>query len=87
MEDFQSGGRYVELDLFSKLTTGQYVAEFNRAGFDLDEIILEVTDGGVDFKRRRTEWFEAMLSRGIASDDLLLKANLVILHPKSGGRF
>lgn len=83
VEDFQSGGRYVELGLFSKLDTSQYIAEFTNAGFELDDLILEVTDEGITFKRRRPKWFEEMVSRGIASDDLLLKANLVLLRPRS----
>jgi hypothetical protein len=31
-EDFQNGGRYVELDLLSKLTADEYFGAFREAG-------------------------------------------------------
>jgi SAM-dependent methyltransferase len=82
VEDTQSGGRYVELDLFSKLTTREYLAAFDRTGFDLLDLRLELSPEAVDFVERWPERARALLARhpNLAPDDLLIKANLVVLR-------
>jgi SAM-dependent methyltransferase len=82
VEDFQSGGRYVELDLFSKLTTAEYLESYRAAGFRLDSLILEVGRDALAFKRRFPDRFAALARRWAprcAPDDFLIKANLVRL--------
>jgi SAM-dependent methyltransferase len=80
-EDFQSGGRYVELDLFSKLKTSDYLAAFRNAGFDIDDLIIEVSRDAIRFKQEFPDHWRQTLNRnpGITADDLLIKANFVRL--------
>ncbi len=81
-EDAQSGGRYVELDLFSKLHTRQYLAAFKRNGFEVCELILEVSAQALAFKRRWPARFDGIVAKHAAvhPDDLLIKGNYVILR-------
>ena len=81
-EDAQSGGRYVELDLFSKMTTEQYVHLYKQSGFRLVKAILEISGAGIEFRRRWPERFDRIVRSipGISSEDLLVKANFVILE-------
>ncbi len=81
-EGFQDGYRYIELDLFSKLTTGDYLRAFRNAGLGIDALILELSSLGLRFRKafpsRYTQLLEATASR-CAPDDLIVKANLVKL--------
>lgn len=82
VEDFQSGGRYVVLDLFSKLTTRQYLAAYARAGLLRDGLILELSPDALAFRRRFPDRFQAVLVRNAqhcTADDLLVKANFIRL--------
>ena len=81
-EGFQNGYRYVELDLFSKLTTARYLAAFRGAGFDVDALILELSSQALKFRGSFPQQFNGLLdvTRGRCSmDDLLIKGNLVKL--------
>ena len=81
-EDFQSGGRYVELDLFSKLTTEEYLAKFLDAGFRVDNLILEVSADALAFKRQFPDKFAELARRWsgrCTPDDFLIKGNIVRL--------
>jgi hypothetical protein len=80
-EDAQSGGRYVELDLFSKMTTGQYVELYRQAGFRPVEMILEISGAGNEFRKRWPDRFGKIVrsNPGIVPEDLIVKANFVIL--------
>ncbi len=80
VEDFQSGGRYVELDLFSKLTTREYLAAFDRHGFRREWLVLETSAQAIEFRRRYPERWQALVDkwRGrCVEDDFLVKANFV----------
>lgn len=81
-EDFQSGGRYVELDLFSKLSTFEYLDLFERFGFQRDETWIFVSRSGQRFRRTYPgRWAElrARLPQGRGEDDLVVWANTVYL--------
>jgi SAM-dependent methyltransferase len=81
-EGFQDGYRYVELDLFSKLTTTEYLARFREAGFDVDAVVLELNSEALTFRSSFPQQFNAVIdaTRGrCSSDDLVIKANLVRL--------
>ncbi|MGA2160103.1 MAG: class I SAM-dependent methyltransferase [Dehalococcoidia bacterium] len=81
-EDFQSGARYIELDLFSKLTTGEYLKLFTEAGFLMDEIILELSWRSLLFSREYSELFSRIRHKyhdRCNFDDFLIKANFVRL--------
>ncbi len=82
VEDFQSGGRYVELDLFSKMTTREYFDAFDRTGFDLVDLVLEVSSESLAYRRAYPNNFSQLTSDTVSEDDLLIKANLVVLRPK-----
>ncbi|MPY69617.1 MAG: methyltransferase domain-containing protein [Alphaproteobacteria bacterium] len=82
VENFQSGGRYVELGLFSKLTTREYLAAYAAAGLARDRLILEISPDALAFRRRWPDRFRAILDRNAprcTADDLLVKANFVRL--------
>jgi SAM-dependent methyltransferase len=84
-EDAQSGGRYVELELFSYLTTRQYLETFRAAGFSVDALILQVDPVSRRFARAYPDRFEELVERyrseGVERDDFLIKANHVRLRP------
>jgi hypothetical protein len=81
-EDAQSGGRYVELDLFSKLKTSEYLDKFSRCGFKVIDLILEVEPDALRFRKEFPERFNGILRKypGLTADDLLIKGNFVILQ-------
>lgn len=83
-EDYQSGGRYVALALFSKLTTRQYLRAFDEARLSAERLILEVSSDALAYKRAYPSAFANLLSRlvDVSSDDLMIKANFVILRPQ-----
>jgi len=81
-EDFQSGGRYIALGLFSYLTTSDYLEIFRNAGFVLDELILEVSSEGLNFLANWLERFNEMEKKyadRCMRDDFLIKANFIRL--------
>ena len=81
-EGFQDGYRYVELDLFSKLTTAGYLERFRKAEFDIDALVLELSSQALTYRQSFPQQFNSVLdaTRGRCSaDDLLIKANLVRL--------
>jgi SAM-dependent methyltransferase len=84
-EEFQSGSRYIEIGLFSYLTTSEYLDTYKKTGFVLDELILDVSSQALDFREQFPERF-AELERKYAgrsrSDDFLIKSNLVRLRKK-----
>src|SRR2546426_724727 len=79
--DAQGGARYVALDLFSRLTTQQYLDAFARASLTVVDLRLEISAQAVAFRRR---WPDraAMIARrwGITPDDLVVKAKFGILR-------
>jgi len=81
IENFQSGGRYVELDMFSKLTCDAYLAEFSNANFTLEALIAEVDPLALAYERAYPEKVQAILARhpGLTRDDLRTKSLLVRL--------
>jgi SAM-dependent methyltransferase len=81
-EDAQSGGRYVELDLFSKLKTSEYLDVYRRCGFKVIDLILEVEPMAMQFRREFPERFDDIVRKypGLTADDLLIKGNFVILQ-------
>jgi SAM-dependent methyltransferase len=86
-EDFQSGGRYVELDLFSRLATRGYLAAFEEAGFVRDALVVELSPDALSYRERFPERWRALLARldgQCDEDDLIIKANFVRLL-KPGG--
>lgn len=85
-EDFQSGGRYVELDLFSYLRTEEYCQLFQMVGFHIDQLILEVSPTALAFQARFPDQFTQLGKKYVdrcSKDDFLINANLVrLIKPK-----
>jgi SAM-dependent methyltransferase len=81
-EDAQSGGRYVTLDLFSKLRTEQYLDIYRSVGFQVRVLILELCERSLEFRGRWPERFKEVLEKnpGVTADDLLIKVNFVLLE-------
>ncbi len=82
-EDFQSGGRYVELDLFSKLTTREYLQIFDDAGFERDKLILEVAPDAAKFREQHSALMSRLLVRNAGKaepDDFAVRANIILLR-------
>ena len=85
IEDFQGGARYIELKLFSYLTTRQYIDIFQAAHFVVKGLILEISPEALRFKKLFSDKFDFIVNKyedKCCKDDLLIKANLVILQKK-----
>jgi SAM-dependent methyltransferase len=81
-EDFQSGGRYIELGLFSYLTTSEYLEIYRKTGFVVDDLILELSSQALSYAKKFPEQFASMadkLKNRCNRDDFIIKANLVRL--------
>jgi SAM-dependent methyltransferase len=81
-EDFQSGGRYVELDLFSRLRTREYYRLFDSVGFAIDALIVEISRNALGFRARFPDLFRELREKyagRCTEDDFLISANLVRL--------
>jgi SAM-dependent methyltransferase len=82
IEGFQDGYRYIELDLFSRLTTIQYLRAFRRARFSVDALILEISSDACRFRERFPARYARLLDATTGRcvpDDLIVKSNLVKL--------
>ena len=81
-EGFQDGYRYIELDLFSRLTTAEYLRAFRNAGLSIEALILELSSLGLQFRKafplRNRQVLDATTDL-CAPDDLIVKSNLVRL--------
>jgi SAM-dependent methyltransferase len=83
VEDFQGGARYIELGLFSYLTTAAYLQIFREAHLPVRELILEISPEALHFKKSFPERFHSILEKypgRCSPDDLLIKAHLLILQ-------
>lgn len=83
IEDFQGGKRYIDLDLFSYLTTSQYLDIYHEAGFAVKELILEISPDALQFQKLFPEKFDFIVKKHqdrCIKDDLLIKAHLIILQ-------
>jgi SAM-dependent methyltransferase len=83
IEDFQGGARYIDLNLFSYLTTRQYLDIYQRAHFVVKELILEISQDAVQFKKLYADKFDFLVNKHrdrCCQDDLLIKTNLIILQ-------
>jgi len=86
IEDFQGGARYLELNLFSYLTTRQYLDIYRRAHLVVKELILEISQDALQFKKMHPEKFDFLVNKHkerCCQDDLLIKTNLIILQKNS----
>jgi SAM-dependent methyltransferase len=83
IEDFQGGARYIELKLFSYLTTRQYIDIYRKAHFVIKELILEISPEALQFKKIDPDKFDFLVNKykdQCCHDDFLIKTNLIILQ-------
>lgn len=77
-EDFQSGARYIELNLFSKLTTQGYLRVYEDMGFKVTDLWCEISLRALRFREVYPKVFLSLLEnscRALTADDLLIKAH------------
>lgn len=82
VEDFQSGGRYVELDLFSKLSSDAYLDAFAAEGFVRDGLILLLSSASLAFRQAHSAAWGRLLARvypHATRDDLVMSGHIVRL--------
>jgi ubiquinone/menaquinone biosynthesis C-methylase UbiE len=80
-EYYQNGARYIELDLFSRLRTEEYLQIFHDAGFLIDSLILELSNEAIQFRRKFSDLYKQIRVRNACcrEDDFIIKANFVRL--------
>lgn len=81
-EDFQSGSRYIEIGLFSYLTTLEYLETYKETGFAVDDLILDLSSQALNFRKKYPERFAELEQKYVSRclpDDFLIKSNLVRL--------
>lgn len=78
--ELQNGGRYIELDLFSKLSSQQYIELYERVGLKLKSLIVDVSKLAESL--HSTPIFEQLLEKfpDLTIDDFLVRGHLVILE-------
>jgi SAM-dependent methyltransferase len=80
LEDCQNGYRYIELDLFSRMTSADFLRAYSNRGFLLDELILEVSSTGLRFRTMFPRLYERLRDATkdrCVPDDLIVKGNLI----------
>ena len=89
IEDFQSGLRYVELGLFSKLRTAEYLETFSNAGFIIDSLIIEISQEALIFRKSYPALMDQLIKKYpfCDLDDFMVKANFIRLHKADESKF
>jgi len=83
VEDFQGGVRYIELNLFSYLTTADYIKIYQDARLVVKDLVLEISPAALQFKKLFPDQFDLILNKyknKCSQDDLAIKAHLIILQ-------
>ncbi|MBD1933044.1 MULTISPECIES: class I SAM-dependent methyltransferase [Cyanophyceae] len=77
--ELQNGGRYIELDLFSKLSSQEYFELYEEAGFQLKALIVEFSREAELVKSKPI--FKKVIEKNphLLVEDFSLKTHLVIL--------
>ena len=79
-EDYQNGRRYIEISLFSKLTTQEYLELLKLYGFKINKLIIETNSAALSFKKQYPDLFLELVNNiqdRCDEDDLLIKSNIV----------
>ncbi len=79
-EEWQDGRNYVEINLFSKLTTQEYLETLRTNGFRLKKLILETNSRSLAFKEKYPELLRELTNKydgRCQQDDFLIKTNII----------
>jgi SAM-dependent methyltransferase len=79
-EEWQDGRRYLEINLFSKLTTQEYLEILRQNGFKLNKLILETNSLSLDFKKNYPQLLLELTNKynnNCEHDDFLIKSNII----------
>lgn len=81
-EDPQAGGRYVPLDLFSKLSSDQYLALYERCGFARRFFAVETCPLAAQFRHAHPTRWQSLLHRHptVGEEEFHIKAHYIILQ-------
>ena len=76
------GGRFVELNLFSKLSSDEYLKLYNELGFNIKELTLEFSLRAENLLKTRKDLLEKILNKykNLSYLDLILKSHIVVLE-------
>ena len=77
-EDIQGGYRYVELDLFSKLTTQEYIDIYKNNSFQIEDLWIEINSQAIKFKKKFPDKFNNLLKylpEKCSKKDLFIKSH------------
>jgi SAM-dependent methyltransferase len=83
------GVPYLDLDLFSRLTTGEYLNIYRETGFTVKALILELSLQALEYKQRFLREFQELVAQyagRLGPDDLVIKAHLLLLQKPAGPR-
>jgi SAM-dependent methyltransferase len=80
--ELQNGGRYVKLDLFSKLSSQQYVDLYKKVGFQVKSLVLEFSSRTEELNQLSPAIFDRLLEKypQLNIDDFSIKVHLVLLQ-------
>lgn len=77
-EDIQGGYRYVELDLFSKLTTQEYIDIYKNNSFQIEDLWIEINSQAIKFKKKFPDKYNNLLKylpEKCSKTDLFIKSH------------
>ena len=78
--ELQNGGRYVELDLFSKLSSLEYIELYRKTKFHCKSLIAEFSQCGEEALNNPNIYNQlAMLLPNLNRHDFILKSHIVLL--------
>ena len=81
-EDVQGGYRYVELDLFSKLTTQEYIDIYKKNSFQIKDFWVEINSQAVKFRKKFPDKYNKLLTflpDKCSKKDLFIKSHHIKL--------
>lgn len=78
--ELQNGGRYIKLDLFSKLSSQEYIDCYQKVGFEVKSLMVEFSHNAESLSK--TSIWESLAGKftHLHADDFSLKTHLVILE-------
>lgn len=78
--ELQNGGRYIELDLFSKLSSNEYLKLYNDMGFNIKQLIVDIDLRGE--KLLTPQFLKKLLDKypNLHPNDFMIKGHTILLE-------